>query len=153
MIDDLGCKTAGRDLANKAKVPVIPGSDGPVETADAAKHFAKEVGYPVILKAAMGGGGRGMRIVNSEKEMEEAFKRCRSEAESFFGDGTVFVEKFLLKPRHVEVQIFGDRTGNVIHLFERDCSIQRRHQKVIELAPASTLPTELRSVFLCFFHL
>jgi len=144
LIDDLGCKTAGRDLANKAKVPVIPGSDGPVETADAAKHFAKEVGYPVILKAAMGGGGRGMRIVNSEKEMEEAFKRCRSEAESFFGDGTVFVEKFLLKPRHIEVQIFGDRTGNVIHLFERDCSIQRRHQKVIELAPASTLPTELR---------
>lgn len=92
----------------------------------------------------MGGGGRGMRVVKTEKEMDESFNRCTSEALNFFGDGTVFVEKFLEKPRHIEVQIFGDRTGNVIHLYERDCSIQRRHQKVIELAPASTLPIELR---------
>ena len=144
LIDDLGCKTAGRELANKANVPVIPGSDGPVNNVNEAKKFANDVKYPVILKAALGGGGRGMRIVNSEKEMDEAFKRCKSEAESFFGDGTIFVEKFLVNPRHIEVQIFGDKTGNVIHLFERDCSIQRRHQKVIEIAPSANLDSKLR---------
>lgn len=144
LIDDLGFKTAARELAAKANVPVIPGSDGAVTSVADAKKFAKDVGYPVILKASAGGGGRGMRIVNSEKEMEEAYTRCKSEALNFFGDDTVFIEKFLLNPRHIEVQIFGDNTGNVIHLYERDCSIQRRHQKVIELAPATTLPNTLR---------
>jgi len=144
VIASVGSKTAARDLANAAVVPVIPGSDGAVATVEEARDIAAEIGYPVILKALMGGGGRGMRIVMNEKDMEEAFERCTSEALNFFGDGAVFVEKYLMNPRHIEVQILGDEHGNIVHLYERDCSVQRRHQKVVEIAPAVILDPELR---------
>jgi pyruvate carboxylase len=140
----LGDKTSARDIAKAAEVPVVPGSEGPVETLDDARAFADDAGYPVIIKAAMGGGGRGMRVVRAESELSEAFERARSEAESAFGDGTVFVERFVENPRHVEVQILADATGEVMHLFERDCSVQRRHQKVVEMAPAFWLDTSIR---------
>ncbi|RLB55865.1 MAG: pyruvate carboxylase [Deltaproteobacteria bacterium] len=140
----LGDKTAARDLARGAGVPLVPGTDGPVETVAEARAFIEEVGYPVIVKAAMGGGGRGMRVVRAPEELDEAFARARSEAEAAFGDGTMFLERFVEKPRHVEVQILADAAGEVIHLFERDCSVQRRHQKVVEMAPAFRLDMKLR---------
>lgn len=140
----LGDKVSARTLAMKSNVPVVPGTDGPVEKFEDVKAFTDEYGFPIIIKAAFGGGGRGMRVVREQAALKDSFERATSEAKSAFGNGTVFVERFLDKPKHIEVQLLGDSHGNVVHLFERDCSVQRRHQKVVELAPAKTLPTEIR---------
>lgn len=138
-IDGLGDKTKARDLAREAGVPIVPGTPGPIESYDKADGFIKEAGFPVIIKAAMGGGGRGMRVVRNQEEFKDAFDRAKSEAKSAFGDPTVFIERFLDRPRHIEVQLLADGQGNCVHLFERDCSVQRRHQKVVEVAPAHNL--------------
>ncbi len=132
-------KSKAKQLMAEAGVPTIPGSDGAVKTPEEAKALAKEIGYPVILKAAAGGGGRGMRIVEDESYIENAFFACESEAVNAFSDGTLYMEKFIEAPRHVEVQIVGDSFGNAIHIGERDCSMQRRHQKLIEESPATVL--------------
>ncbi len=140
-----GDKVAARDLARSEGVPTVPGSEGALESAEIAASVAATLGYPVMLKAAAGGGGRGMRLVVGAGEMAEAFARCRSEAEAAFGDGTLFLEKAIQRPRHIEVQVLADALGNVVHLWERDCSVQLRHQKVIEIAPAAGLEPGLRS--------
>lgn len=124
-------------------MPVVPGTDGAIESYDLADSFIKQYGFPVIIKAAMGGGGRGMRVVRKQEDFKEGFERAVSEAKAAFGDGTVFIERFLDRPRHIEVQLLGDGEGNCVHLFERDCSVQRRHQKVVEQAPA-VLDDEVR---------
>ncbi|MEK5071266.1 pyruvate carboxylase [Sporosarcina sp. FSL K6-1508] len=143
-LDMFGDKVKAREQAINAGIPVIPGSDGPVSTVREVETFGESNGYPIIIKASLGGGGRGMRIVNSADEVTEAFERARSEAKSAFGSDEVYVEKYIDKPKHIEVQILGDTYGNVIHLFERDCSIQRRHQKVVEIAPSISLEDGLR---------
>ncbi|KAG1831291.1 carbamoyl-phosphate synthase L chain, ATP binding domain-containing protein [Suillus variegatus] len=148
VIDGLGDKTKARTLAMKVGVPVVPGTPGPVDSYTDGDAFIKEYGFPVIIKAAMGGGGRGMRVVREQSDFKDAFQRAVSEAKSAFGDGTVFIERFLERPRHIEVQILADGVGNTIHLFERDCSVQRRHQKVVEVAPATHLPEEVRQAIL-----
>jgi len=137
-------KTTARAAAIEAGVPVIPGSDGALNSAEEVQIFVNEYGLPVILKAAMGGGGKGMRVIREIDNLKGAFEAASSEALAAFGDGSVFVEKFIERPRHIEVQIIGDGTGNVVHLYERDCSVQRRHQKVIEMAPAWSLPDDIR---------
>ncbi len=147
-IDSLGDKVSARTLAMKCNVPVVPGTEGPVEKFEDVKAFTDEYGFPIIIKAAFGGGGRGMRVVREQASLKDSFERATSEAKSAFGNGTVFVERFLDRPKHIEVQLLGDNTGNVVHLFERDCSVQRRHQKVVELAPAKDLPTEVRDQIL-----
>ncbi|TGZ78382.1 putative pyruvate carboxylase [Ascodesmis nigricans] len=144
VIDGLGDKVSARTAAIKNNVPVVPGTDGPVDDVKVAQEFVKKHGYPVIIKAAFGGGGRGMRVVREGENITEAFERATSEAKSAFGNGTVFIERFLDKPKHIEVQLLGDNYGNVVHLYERDCSVQRRHQKVVEIAPAKDLPQEVR---------
>ncbi|TSL04301.1 Pyruvate carboxylase, mitochondrial [Bagarius yarrelli] len=126
------------------RVPVVPGTDAPISSLQEAQEFSNTYGFPIIFKAAYGGGGRGMRVVREYEELEENYQRAYSEALAAFGNGALFVEKFIEKPRHIEVQILGDKYGNVIHLYERDCSIQRRHQKVVEIAPASQLDLHLR---------
>jgi pyruvate carboxylase len=138
-------KTSARAAAIAAGVPVVPGSAGALNSAEEVEEFVEEYGLPVILKAAMGGGGKGMRVIKKKEDIAALFESASSEALSSFGDGSVFVEKFIDRPRHIEVQIIGDGTGNVVHLYERDCSVQRRHQKVIEMAPAWSLPDELRA--------
>lgn len=143
-IDALGDKTKARTIAMQCGVPCVPGTPGPIASYKDAAKFIEEYGFPVIIKAAMGGGGRGMRVVREQSELESSFSRAVSEAKSAFGDGTVFIERFLDRPRHIEVQILADGQGNVIHLFERDCSVQRRHQKVVEVAPAMHLPENVR---------
>uniref|UniRef100_A0A0N4ZR64 Pyruvate carboxylase n=1 Tax=Parastrongyloides trichosuri TaxID=131310 RepID=A0A0N4ZR64_PARTI len=137
-------KTAARQTAIEANIPVIPGSDGAITNVEEVKEFGSKYGYPIIVKAAFGGGGRGMRKINNESEVDEAFKRAYSEAKAAFGDGSLFVEKFVERPRHIEVQILGDKYGDIVHLYERDCSVQRRHQKVIEIAPAPCLDEACR---------
>ncbi len=141
-------KSKAKEVMKKAGVPVIPGSEGAIKDIEDAKKTAKEIGYPVILKAAAGGGGRGMRVVSKESEMENAFFAAESEALSAFGDGTIYMEKFIQKPRHVEVQILADKYGNVVHVGERDCSLQRRHQKLIEESPATILDEKTREKLL-----
>jgi pyruvate carboxylase len=143
-LDMFGDKVKARKQAVLANIPVIPGSDGPVEELSEIVEFGKTHGYPIMIKAALGGGGRGMRIVRTEAGVKEAFDRATSEAKAAFGSSEVYVEKFVEKPKHIEVQILGDSKGNIVHLFERDCSIQRRHQKVVELAPSVSLSNELR---------
>ncbi len=143
-IDMMGDKVMAKQTAQRLGLPVIPGSDGAVTDAEAGRKMAIEMGFPVIIKAASGGGGRGMKVVRAESEFIEQYKTARTEAEANFGDSTVYVEKYLEKPRHIEVQIFGDQHGNAIHLGERDCSTQRRHQKVVEEAPSPALTPELR---------
>lgn len=138
-------KTSARTAAIEANVPVVPGSDGALTSAEEVEEFVEQYGLPVILKAAMGGGGKGMRVIKNKEDIRPLFESASSEALASFGDGSVFVEKFIDRPRHIEVQIIGDGTGNVVHLYERDCSVQRRHQKVIEMAPAWSLPDELRA--------
>jgi len=138
-------KSKAKQVMAEAGVPTIPGSDGAVKNADEARKLADSMGYPVILKAAAGGGGRGMRVVEAPDRMENAFFACESEAVSAFGDGTLYMEKFIEAPRHVEVQIMGDSHGNAIHLGERDCSMQRRHQKLIEESPAQVLDEARRT--------
>ncbi len=147
-IDALGDKVSARRLAIKSNVPVVPGTEGPVEKFEDVKAFTDQYGFPIIIKAAFGGGGRGMRVVRVQEELKDSFERATSEAKSAFGNGTVFVERFLERPKHIEVQLLGDSQGNVVHLFERDCSVQRRHQKVVELAPAKDLPIEVRDEIL-----
>ncbi|KAH7417092.1 putative pyruvate carboxylase [Cadophora sp. MPI-SDFR-AT-0126] len=144
VIDSLGDKVSARTLAIKAGVPVVPGTEGAVDKFEDVKKFTDEYGFPIIIKAAYGGGGRGMRVVREQKDLEDSFQRATSEAKSAFGNGTVFVERFLDKPKHIEVQLLGDNHGNIVHLYERDCSVQRRHQKVVELAPAKDLPADVR---------
>jgi len=144
LIEKFGDKVEARKMAEKAGIPVIPGTPEPIESLQEALLFAREHGYPIIIKGVSGGGGRGMRIVRSQEELQEALERARSEARSAFGNAQVYLEKYLEQPKHIEVQIIGDHHGNIVHLFERDCSIQRRHQKVVEVAPSLSLDEELR---------
>ena len=136
-IEVMGSKLAAKAAVAKYGIPMVPGIQTAITDISKAKKEAAEVGYPILIKASAGGGGKGMRIVNGEAEFEEQMHRAISEAESAFGDGAVFIEKYITSPRHIEVQVLGDQHGNIIHLFERECSIQRRHQKVIEEAPSS----------------
>ncbi|CAL8577026.1 pyruvate carboxylase [Xanthoria parietina] len=147
-IDKLGDKVSARTLAIASNVPVVPGTEGPVEKFEDVKTFTDQYGFPIIIKAAFGGGGRGMRVVRAQESLKDSFERATSEAKSAFGNGTVFVERFLDRPKHIEVQLLGDNQGNVVHLYERDCSVQRRHQKVVELAPAKDLPVDVRDAIL-----
>jgi len=140
----MGSKLAAKEAVAKFNVPLVPGTSEPIQDLAKAKKIAREIGYPILIKASAGGGGKGMRIVEDEKSFEEQMERAVSEATSAFGDGSVFIEKYITKPRHIEFQIFGDNHGNVIHLFERECSIQRRHQKVIEEAPSAVLTPAIR---------
>jgi acetyl-CoA carboxylase biotin carboxylase subunit len=140
----MGDKAAARNAMTRVGVPVVPGTPGPVEDAEEALGFAQGMGFPVIIKAAAGGGGKGMRVASDPEDFIRSFQLARSEALSAFGSGDVYVEKYLLRPRHIEFQILGDRHGNVIHLGERDCSVQRRHQKLIEEAPSPAVTPELR---------
>ncbi len=144
MIEMMGNKAKAREKMIEFGVPVVPGSEGKIEKVEDAILLSEEIGYPVILKAAAGGGGRGMRIVRKQEELEEAFMSASSEALSAFGDGSMYLEKYIEKPRHIEFQILGDAFGNIIHLGERDCSLQRRHQKVMEEAPSPFLSDKLR---------
>ena len=148
VIDAVGDKIAARNLAAKANVPTVPGSPGPISSVEEAEEFVKKYGFPVIIKAAFGGGGRGMRVVREGDDLADAFNRASSEAKAAFGNGTCFIERFLVKPKHIEVQLLADQYGNVVHLFERDCSVQRRNQKVVEVAPAKNLPIEVRNAIL-----
>ncbi|MFB5166516.1 pyruvate carboxylase [Parageobacillus toebii] len=143
-LDMFGDKVKARHQAELAGIPVIPGSDGPVHSLEEVVRFAETYGYPIIIKAALGGGGRGMRIVRSKSEVKEAYERAKSEAKAAFGSDDVYVEKLIERPKHIEVQILGDYEGNIVHLYERDCSVQRRHQKVVEVAPSVSLSDELR---------
>jgi acetyl-CoA carboxylase, biotin carboxylase subunit len=140
----MGDKATARRTMAEVGVPIVPGTPGPVEDADEALGFAREIGFPVIIKAAAGGGGKGMRVANDPDDFARAFQLARSEALSAFGSGDVYVEKYLARPRHIEFQILGDSHGNVIHLGERDCSVQRRHQKLIEEAPSPAMTPALR---------
>lgn len=141
-------KSKAKQVMKRAGVPVIPGSDGAINGVEMAKQLAEEMGYPVILKAAAGGGGRGMRVVEKAADLEKAYWSAESEATSAFGDGRMYIEKYIKNPRHIEVQIIGDSFGNVIHVGERDCSMQRRHQKLIEESPAKILTPETRAKLL-----
>ncbi len=144
-IDAMGSKTKARELMKKAGVPIVPGTTDPVKTVAAAKKIIdKDIGYPIAVKAAGGGGGKGFRVAESEDELEKAFEGASREGEKFFSDATVYLERYLPDPRHVEVQVLADSKGNVVHLFERDCSVQRRHQKLIEESPAPAVDPELR---------
>jgi len=143
-IATMGDKVAAKDAMRIAGVPVVPGSMGAVDSVADAAQIAGEIGYPVIVKAASGGGGRGMKVVETEADIETAFKLASREAEVNFGDATVYIEKYLARPRHVEVQVIGDGRGNAVHLFERDCSLQRKHQKVLEEAPCPVLDAATR---------
>ncbi|MEJ2698580.1 MAG: pyruvate carboxylase, partial [Desulfuromonadales bacterium] len=140
----LGDKVAARHVAIEAGVPIVPGTPEPVTTEEEALRFAKECGYPIIVKAAAGGGGRGMRVARNQRELLEGLKSAASEAKAAFGNSSVFLEKFIENPKHIEVQIMGDQHGNIVHYYERDCSIQRRHQKVIEIAPSLSLTEKQR---------
>ncbi|XP_017771058.1 PREDICTED: pyruvate carboxylase, mitochondrial isoform X2 [Nicrophorus vespilloides] len=144
VVQQMGDKVAAREAAIAAGVPIVPGTDGPVTTKEEAREFCNKHGLPVIFKAAYGGGGRGMRVVRKMEEVEENFQRASSEALSAFGNGAMFIEKFIERPRHIEVQLLGDKAGNVVHLYDRDCSVQRRHQKVVEMAPAPHLDVKIR---------
>ncbi|MCK4256932.1 acetyl-CoA carboxylase biotin carboxylase subunit, partial [candidate division WOR-3 bacterium] len=144
LIKEMGHKSEAKEIAKKAGLPVIPGSNQPITDIDTAKSISKKIGYPVIMKAAFGGGGRGMKIANSDKELEKFINIASSEAETAFGSGDIYIEKYIENPRHIEVQIIGDEKGNIVWLGERECSIQRRHQKLIEEAPSPIVGKELR---------
>ena len=144
IISLMGDKTRARETMIEAGVPIVPGTENGLSDVDEALSVADEIGFPLIIKAAAGGGGKGMRIVHNKKDMEKSIQMAQSEAQSSFGDDRVYLEKYVEEPRHIEFQIMGDKKGNIIHLGERDCSIQRRHQKVIEEAPSPALSSELR---------
>ncbi|UOQ68349.1 acetyl-CoA carboxylase biotin carboxylase subunit [Hymenobacter volaticus] len=141
----MGDKLSAKQAVKAYNIPLVPGTDEAISDVEEAKRIASEVGFPILIKASAGGGGKGMRIVNNATEFEEQMQLAVSEATSAFGDGSVFIEKFVTGPRHIEIQVLGDEHGNIVHLFERECSIQRRHQKVIEEAPSSVLTPELRA--------
>ena len=144
MIEKMGDKVTAKDTMKKAGIPTIPGSDGLLNSIKEGKKLASSIGYPVILKATAGGGGKGMRIVNSEKEFEDSWNSAKAESKASFSNSGLYLEKFIVKPRHIEIQVMGDQFGNVSHLSERDCSIQRRHQKLIEETPSPFVDSELR---------
>jgi acetyl-CoA carboxylase biotin carboxylase subunit len=144
-IRTMGDKIAAKETAKRLGIPVVPGSDGAVETIEDAARVARRMGYPVLIKAASGGGGRGMKVALGPQSIEDAFVTARTEAKAAFGDDAVYIEKYLEKPRHIEIQVFGDGRGNAIHLGERDCSLQLRHQKVLEEAPSPALNDEARA--------
>lgn len=146
VIRQMGDKAKAKALMKESNVPVVPGSDGVVESLDQAIEIAEETGFPLMIKASAGGGGKGMRIVHEKKNLEKAYNFASTEAQQAFGDSRVYIEKYISSPKHIEVQILGDKNGNVIHLFERDCSIQRRHQKLVEEAPSAIInePTRKR---------
>lgn len=139
-----GDKVNAREQAKLAQIPMIPGSDGALKDFAQLEQFAEDYGFPLMIKAVNGGGGRGMREVTRKEDLREAYDRAKSEAKAAFGDDDVYVERLIVEPKHIEVQIIGDKHGNVVHLHERDCSVQRRHQKVVEMAPAFALPIETR---------
>ena len=141
----LGDKNAARELAKRAKVPVVPGSDGLIESPEQALKFAHEVGFPVLIKAVAGGGGRGMRVASNDLALKSALQQAQAEAQAAFGNGAVYLEKYVEQPRHVEVQVIADHHGNAVHLWERDCSVQRRHQKLIEESPSTSITPETRA--------
>lgn len=143
-LDMFGDKVKAKTQAIEAGLPIIPGTDGPVSSISEVEKFGNDYGYPIIIKASLGGGGRGMRIVNHKGELTEAYDRARSEAKKAFGNDEIYVEKYIMNPKHIEVQIIGDEHGNIVHLYERDCSVQRRHQKVVEVAPSISLSDDLR---------
>ncbi|HAI57778.1 MAG TPA: acetyl-CoA carboxylase biotin carboxylase subunit [Saprospirales bacterium] len=143
-IETMGSKLAAKDAVRAYDIPLVPGIDEAISDPKKAKMIAKEIGFPILIKASAGGGGKGMRVVESEDVLEEQMNRAISEALSAFGDGSVFIEKYISSPRHIEIQVLADSHGNVVHLFERECSIQRRHQKVVEEAPSAVLTPELR---------
>jgi acetyl-CoA carboxylase, biotin carboxylase subunit len=145
MINAMGDKSFAKDTMKKNGVPVIPGSDGVLKSDEEGKRLANEIGFPVIIKASAGGGGKGMRVVSEEKDFDKAFQMAKTEAESAFGNADVYLEKYVENPRHVEIQIMGDTFGNVYHYGERDCSVQRRHQKLIEESPSPAIDAEIRS--------
>lgn len=140
----MGSKLAAKAAVKAYDIPMVPGTDEAITDIPAAKVKAREIGFPILIKASAGGGGKGMRIVESEADFEEQMNRAVSEAEKAFGDGSVFIERYVAKPRHIEIQVLADEHGNVVHIFERECSIQRRHQKVVEEAPSACLTPELR---------
>jgi len=142
----MGSKLAAKESVKKYNIPMVPGIDKAIDDIKTAKNIALKIGYPILIKASAGGGGKGMRIVERETEIEEQMQRAISEAKSSFGDGSVFIEKYVSSPRHIEIQVLADKYGNTVHLFERECSIQRRHQKVVEESPSSILTPELRKV-------
>ena len=144
IMNAMGDKISSKKIAIEANVPIIPGVDYAIKEVDEAKKIAAQVGYPVMLKASNGGGGRGMRIVNREEDLEKEFNEAKNESKKAFGDDMIFIEKYLKGPKHIEVQIVGDNYGNVVHLYDRDCSVQRRHQKVVEYAPAFSIPETVR---------
>lgn len=143
-IDIMGSKLAAKETVKKYNIPMIPGLDQAIEDVNHAKKIAQEIGFPILIKASAGGGGKGMRVVENLEELEGQMQRAISEATNAFGDGSVFIEKYIGSPRHIEIQILADTHGNIVHLFERECSIQRRHQKVVEEAPSCVLTDELR---------
>jgi acetyl-CoA carboxylase biotin carboxylase subunit len=144
VIENMGNKAEARRVMREAGVPMLPGTQGTISTLAEARDFARHIGYPVVVKAVAGGGGRGMRVAMNDAELVRGLPMAQAEAESAFGNGAVYMERFLLRPRHVEVQVLGDNFGNVIAIGERDCSLQRRHQKVVEEAPAPNLPRKVR---------
>ncbi|WMX16417.1 acetyl-CoA carboxylase biotin carboxylase subunit [Aureispira sp. CCB-E] len=143
-IEMMGSKLAAKEAAKANDIPLVPGTEEAIEDPELAKKIALEIGFPILIKASAGGGGKGMRVVEKVEELDEQMERAISEAQSAFGDGSVFIEKYVTSPRHIEIQVLADTHGNVIHLFERECSIQRRHQKVVEEAPSIVLTPELR---------
>ncbi len=143
-IEVMGSKLAAKAAVSKYDIPLVPGTETAITDVNAAKERAREIGYPILIKASAGGGGKGMRIVDRPEDFEEQMHRAVSEAKSAFGDGAVFIEKFITSPRHIEIQVLGDQHGHIVHLFERECSVQRRHQKVIEEAPSAVLTPEIR---------
>ena len=141
----MGSKLAAKEAVKKYNIPMVPGIDEAITDVKKAKEIAKKIGFPILIKASAGGGGKGMRIVEQKKDLESQMNRAISEATSAFGDGSVFIEKYVTSPRHIEIQIMADNHGNILHFFERECSVQRRHQKVVEEAPSSILTPELRT--------
>lgn len=143
-IEVMGSKLAAKEAVKNYKIPMVPGIDQAIDDPEEAKKIAREIGFPILIKASAGGGGKGMRVVEKEEELEEQMERAISEALSSFGDGSVFIEKYILQPRHIEIQVLADQHGNTLSLFERECSIQRRHQKVVEEAPSAVLTPAVR---------